>query len=258
VAVAAAHDDIPTEVVPATPSDDRAADHGHDDDDHWKDRDQPGGRHVPLSPGEPRRRHNCHSVPPGRFDDTRIAHEKALPFSLVRVAEARLVGCGLRRRATVCDGTQNPVRRGWACSSSSATCDKEATSISGTRPLSLVDSSLRFTHTARKGKDRPVLVIGQLGDSLAVLPLTSRDKTGYADCIELGSGAWDKGRPVSFVRLDRVLRVGAGEGTLRGRHPRTSPLRPRRRQAPIAAPHELTRFEPPRKRLQPRQIERGP
>jgi hypothetical protein len=58
-----------------------------------------------------------------------------------------------------------------------------------------------------KGKDRPVLVIGHLGTELAVLPLTSKDKTGYGDTVELGSGAWDKSRRVSYVRLDRVLRV---------------------------------------------------
>jgi hypothetical protein len=59
----------------------------------------------------------------------------------------------------------------------------------------------------KQGKDRPVLVIGTLGKDLAVLPLTSKDHTDYADCVELGSGNWDRTHRVSYVKLDRVLRV---------------------------------------------------
>jgi hypothetical protein len=58
-----------------------------------------------------------------------------------------------------------------------------------------------------KGKDRPVLVIGHLGASLAVVPLTSKDKTRYGDVVELGAGGWDRSHRVSYVHLDRVLRV---------------------------------------------------
>jgi hypothetical protein len=58
-----------------------------------------------------------------------------------------------------------------------------------------------------KGKDRPVLVIGHLGTALAVLPLTSKDKRRFGDTVELGTGGWDRSHRVSYVRLDRVLRV---------------------------------------------------
>ncbi len=58
-----------------------------------------------------------------------------------------------------------------------------------------------------KGKDRPVLVIGHLGSALAVLPLTSKDKRRFGDTVELGSGGWDRTYRISYVRLDRVLRV---------------------------------------------------
>jgi len=62
-----------------------------------------------------------------------------------------------------------------------------------------------------QGKDRPVLVIGTLGRDLAVLPLTSKDHTSHTDCIELGTGDWDSSHRVSYVKLDRVLRVPPGK-----------------------------------------------
>jgi PemK-like, MazF-like toxin of type II toxin-antitoxin system len=64
-----------------------------------------------------------------------------------------------------------------------------------------------FEDDPSKGKDRPVLVIGHLGAALAVLPLTSKDKTRFGDTVELGTGEWDKSHRVSYVRLDRVLGV---------------------------------------------------
>ena len=74
-------------------------------------------------------------------------------------------------------------------------------------PGEVVWTWVPFEEDPSKGKDRPVLVIGHLGIDLAVLPLTSKDKRRYGDTIELGTGAWDKGRRISYVRLDRVLRV---------------------------------------------------
>lgn len=57
-----------------------------------------------------------------------------------------------------------------------------------------------------QGKDRPVIVIGHVGDDVAALQLTSQahsDRHHHA----LGSGPWDRrGRP-SWVKLDRVLRL---------------------------------------------------
>ncbi len=63
----------------------------------------------------------------------------------------------------------------------------------------------------RLGKDRPVLVIGRIGRQLAVLPLTSKNHSGHSDCVELGSGAWDSERRVSYVKLEHVLRVAPGK-----------------------------------------------
>ena len=74
-------------------------------------------------------------------------------------------------------------------------------------PGEVVWTWVPYEDDPKQGKDRPVLVIGTLGRDLAVLPLTSKNHTGHADCIELGSGAWDPERRVSYVKLDRVLRV---------------------------------------------------
>jgi PemK-like, MazF-like toxin of type II toxin-antitoxin system len=74
-------------------------------------------------------------------------------------------------------------------------------------PGEVVWTWVPYEDDPKQGKDRPVLVIGTLGKDLAVLPFTSKNHTGHADCIELGSGAWDPSRRVSYVKLDRVLRV---------------------------------------------------
>jgi hypothetical protein len=61
----------------------------------------------------------------------------------------------------------------------------------------------------RQGKDRPVLVIGREGDRLIALALSSKDGTDRPDCVELGRGPWDREQRVSYVKLDRVLRLDA-------------------------------------------------
>jgi hypothetical protein len=72
-----------------------------------------------------------------------------------------------------------------------------------------------FEEDQRRGKDRPVLVIGHDGPWLLALPLTSKDHTNDAvhptgtrrRWTEIGSGPWDtRGRP-SAVRVDRILRI---------------------------------------------------
>jgi hypothetical protein len=62
-----------------------------------------------------------------------------------------------------------------------------------------------------RGKDRPVLIIGQDGEFLLGLMLTSKDHNapGRVDrhWLDVGSGDWDGQRRPSEVRLDRVLRL---------------------------------------------------
>ena len=66
-----------------------------------------------------------------------------------------------------------------------------------------------------RGKDRPVLVIGQDGDQLLALQLTSRDHDVDAaqehrdgrEWMDIGTGAWDRERRPSEVRLNRLLHI---------------------------------------------------
>jgi hypothetical protein len=66
-----------------------------------------------------------------------------------------------------------------------------------------------------QGKDRPVLVIGEDGDQLLALQLTSRDHDVDAaqerrdgrEWMDIGTGAWDRERRPSEVRLNRLLRI---------------------------------------------------
>ncbi len=66
-----------------------------------------------------------------------------------------------------------------------------------------------------KGKDRPVLIIGEDGPWLLALQLTSKDhaKAGTERTdngrrwLDIGPGAWDRQGRRSEVRLDRVVRV---------------------------------------------------
>lgn len=74
-------------------------------------------------------------------------------------------------------------------------------------PGEVVWTWVPYEDDPRQGKDRPVLVIGYAGPKLAVLPLTSKNHTDYADCVELGTGPWDRDGRVSYVKLDRILKV---------------------------------------------------
>lgn len=66
-----------------------------------------------------------------------------------------------------------------------------------------------------QGKDRPVLVIGRSSGVLLALPLTSKDHDRDAaqearagrTWMDVGTGAWDRKRRPSEVRLDRVLQI---------------------------------------------------
>ena len=70
-----------------------------------------------------------------------------------------------------------------------------------------------------KGKDRPVLLIGRDGPWLLALQMTSRDHALDAEqearwgrhWMDIGSGAWDRRRRPSEVRLDRIIRVAPGQ-----------------------------------------------
>lgn len=85
-------------------------------------------------------------------------------------------------------------------------------------PGEVVWTWVPYEEDHRRGKDRPVLVVGHDGPWLLALMLTSKDHDGPGSdeqdelrhgrtWVDLGSGPWDRqGRP-SQVRVDRVVRV---------------------------------------------------
>ena len=84
-------------------------------------------------------------------------------------------------------------------------------------PGEVVWTWVPYQEDASVGKDRPAVVIGEQGEGVYILQLTSKDHTRDAAqeaaagryWLDIGSGDWDsKGRP-SEVRLDRALWVKA-------------------------------------------------
>ena len=61
-------------------------------------------------------------------------------------------------------------------------------------------------------KDRPVLVVGRQGKGtvLALMLSTQPKREHQAGWLAIGAGAWDR-QNRRYVRLDRVLELGAGD-----------------------------------------------
>ncbi|WP_282945761.1 type II toxin-antitoxin system PemK/MazF family toxin [Cellulomonas endometrii] len=82
-------------------------------------------------------------------------------------------------------------------------------------PGEVVWTWVPYEDDPRRGKDRPVLLVGRDGRLLLGLMLTSKDHDRDAAdearhgrrWLDVGTGAWDAQRRPSEVRLDRVLRV---------------------------------------------------
>jgi hypothetical protein len=75
-------------------------------------------------------------------------------------------------------------------------------------PGEVVWTWVAFEDDPRRGKDRPVLVVGREGDRLLGLMLSSQsERDGQRGWLALGPGAWDREQRPSWVRLDRVLDV---------------------------------------------------
>ena len=80
-------------------------------------------------------------------------------------------------------------------------------------PGEIVWTWVPYEEDATRGKDRPVLVVGRDGPWLLALQLTSKDHDRYPRgagrprWVDIGSGAWDRQRRPSEVRVDRVVRV---------------------------------------------------
>jgi hypothetical protein len=75
-------------------------------------------------------------------------------------------------------------------------------------PGEVVWTWVPYEENPRLGKDRPLLVVGRRGRALYGLLLSSNARHAADDgWLELGAGAWDTERRVSYVRLDRVLEL---------------------------------------------------
>ncbi|MGO0577450.1 type II toxin-antitoxin system PemK/MazF family toxin [Ornithinimicrobium panacihumi] len=82
-------------------------------------------------------------------------------------------------------------------------------------PGEVVWAWVPFEENARKGKDRPVLVIGRDGATLLALQLTSKDHDRDAAqeaaagrlWMDIGAGGWDRYRRPSEARVNRILRL---------------------------------------------------
>lgn len=82
-------------------------------------------------------------------------------------------------------------------------------------PGEIVWTWVPYEEDHTQGKDRPVLLIGRDKTWLLGLPLTSKDHDRDASqeasegrsWVDIGSGAWDKERRPSEVRLDRIIRI---------------------------------------------------
>lgn len=82
-------------------------------------------------------------------------------------------------------------------------------------PGEVVWTWVPFEEDHSRGKDRPVLLIAHDGPWLLGLQLSSNPRVpGATSAVakgpqwhEIGSGPWDAQRRVSFVRLDRIIRV---------------------------------------------------
>ncbi len=86
-------------------------------------------------------------------------------------------------------------------------------------PGEVVWAWVPYEEDPSRGKDRPVLVIGEDDTLLLALALTSKDHDRDVEqerrhgrhWMDIGTGPWDRQRRPSEVRLDRLLRLDPGD-----------------------------------------------
>lgn len=77
-------------------------------------------------------------------------------------------------------------------------------------PGEIVWTWVAFEEDDRRGKDRPVAVVGRAADQRLVgLMLSSRDHSGDRQWLAIGTGAWDPEGRSSWLRRDRLLAMPA-------------------------------------------------
>lgn len=75
-------------------------------------------------------------------------------------------------------------------------------------PGEVVWTWVPFEDDPRRGKDRPVVVIGLRDGRRVGLALTTQ-RSGRPEEFELGRGPWDRGQAVSYAKLDRLIDLEA-------------------------------------------------
>jgi hypothetical protein len=72
-------------------------------------------------------------------------------------------------------------------------------------PGEIVWAWVPYEEDPRRGKDRPLLVVGRHRRRLLAMMLSSHGHDDSPDWLELGTGGWDHERRRSYLRLDRVF-----------------------------------------------------
>lgn len=93
-------------------------------------------------------------------------------------------------------------------------------------PGEVVWAWVPYEEDHRRGKDRPVLLIGHDSDWLLGVPLTSKDHDRDAEqelragrrWVDVGAGAWDRQRRPSEARVDRIVRLDPAQVRREGAH----------------------------------------
>jgi hypothetical protein len=76
-------------------------------------------------------------------------------------------------------------------------------------PGEIVWAWVPYEEDARRGKDRPLLVVGRHHRALLGLMLSSKEPDDHEldGWLDLGSGKWDRDGRHSYLRLDRVFEL---------------------------------------------------
>ncbi len=77
-------------------------------------------------------------------------------------------------------------------------------------PGEVVWTWVPYEDDPNKGKDRPVVIIGRIGNDLAGIQLTSKNKQ-RSEMVPVGTGAWDPRSRPSYAKADRLLTVDPDE-----------------------------------------------
>jgi hypothetical protein len=75
-------------------------------------------------------------------------------------------------------------------------------------PGEIVWTWVPYEENDGRGKDRPVIIVArEKSGAVLAVQLTSKDHTGEAKFVELGTGPWDREGRASWANIDRVFRV---------------------------------------------------